>query len=233
MLRKVASSGTNVIVQEFSGKLKHAGVRKIPAEFQHLPVVTNVRNVFEHYVSRYTFRWWAEPKHARKVFYLEKVLEKFPTFPDLSFSEFLDLFNEWSFRRNMPPKKVETLTRYNIGYNSWCLVRLTTNKPLSLIRKVDDMDIETINAQFKRIRFLRTENLNGDLYNLMKEFVAEKEQIGSILNAPPILPKRGGRAFQKATWDSYFGERDTALVKQKDHLYFRLFPDMLPELAGE
>ena len=72
MLRKVASENNGFSIQELPG-LKHSGISKIPEEFRGLPVVINVRNVFEHYVSRYKFEWWARRKHAKSMFNLEKV----------------------------------------------------------------------------------------------------------------------------------------------------------------
>ena len=228
MLRKVASLDNGFNIQEFSGKLKHAGINKIPEEHQHLPVVINVRNVFEHYVSRYTFRWWANPERAKNRFDLEKVLKEFPNFPELSFSEFLRLFNQWSLRRGMPEKKAKTLTKHNIGYNSWVLAQLVTRKTIKWLQSLDEMDESNLNNIFQKIRFLRTENLNAELYELLKEYKISEDKLSSILSAKPILPKKGGRGKQKETWHSYFSRDDVELAKKKDRMYFRLFPDMEP-----
>lgn len=232
MLRKLDPSEDGLRIEELSGKLKHAGINKIPDQHKHLPVIINVRNVFEHYVSRYTFRWWAATEYAKNRFNLQKVLKEFPNFPDLSFSEFLRLFNQWSFRRGMPEKRAEKLTRLNIGNNSWILAQLVTRKPLRWLQSLDEMDTSDINNVFKGVRFLRTENLNSDLYELLKEYGVSEDRLSLILNAKPILPKKGGRGIQKATWQDYFSQADIELVKQKDRMYFKLFPDMYPDIKS-
>jgi hypothetical protein len=228
MLRKIASDTEGFSIQEIPG-LKHAGIKKIPEEYRKLPVVINVRNVFEHYVSRFTFRWWADPEYSKKIFNLEKVKKNFPSFPELTFPEFLRLFNQWSLRRSISNRKVKMLAMYNVGYNSWVLARLATNKPMEIFKEYENLDKDVLNELFLKIRFLRTENLNTDLYGLLRDYGVKEEKISPILKAPPILPKKGGRGKKENTWDTYFTQDEIDLVKQKDRLYFGLFPDMLPE----
>ncbi len=227
MLRKVSSIDKAIYIKELPG-LKHAGIGKIPDEFRHLKVVTNVRNVFEHYVSRYTFGWWADPEHSNKIFKMEKVRDEYPEFPDLSFSQFLRFFNQWHLRGSMAAGRIEQLSKANIGFNSWVLTRLTSKKPAKLIQNIDDMKDDNLHKRFSKIRFLRTENLNSDLHGLLKECGADDKKILPILDAPPILPKKGGRGKKKKTWHKYFNEQDIAFIVEKDRLYFRLFPDMNP-----
>ena len=228
MLRKVSSLDNGFNIQEYSGKLKHAGVRKIPEDYKHLPVVINVRNVFEHYVSRYTFRWWAEPEHCRKRFDMDRVLKDFPGFPDISFTDFLRLFNDWSYLRKMPREKAGKLSGQNIGYNSWTLVRLLIRKPLRLLEGLDEMDDQTLLGEFAGVHFLRTENLNSDLYHFLKEQDLKQEILSTILDSGPILPKKGGRGENRQTWHNYFSRDDVDFVMQTERLYIRLFPDMHP-----
>ena len=227
MLRKVVAENQSLSIYE-PPELKHAGVKKIPEEYRGLPVVINVRNVFEHYVSRYTFGWWAEPEHAEKMFDMGKVLQVFPGFPKLSFSDFLALFNDWSLRRGITEKQADRLAANNMGYNSWVLTRLTRHSPLKILNAIDQLDDTALKNLFSEVRFLRTERLNVDLYDLLKDYGCEEGTIHSILSAPPILPKKGGRGSKKATWDSYFRQEDISSTMEKDRLLFRLFPDMIP-----
>ena len=226
MLKRVASTSKEFTIQELPG-LKHAGVRKIPDEHRHLPILINVRNVFEHYVSRYTFRWWADPGHYQKRFNMEKVRKDFQDFPEIGFAEFLRLINDWSYPRNFPRKKKDKLSRLEIGYNTWTLARLLIKNPVRLLERLDELDDQQLLDEFLKVRFLRTENLNSDLYNLLKGLGLKQEILSPILDSGPILPKKGGRGKGKETWHNYFTQDDIDFVRHKDRLYFRLFPDML------
>ncbi len=232
MLRQVAAQSSQLRIDEPSG-LKHSGVKKIPDEFRKLQIVTNVRNLFEHYVSRYTFRWWADPTHSKQMFHLDEVKKDFPKFPDLSFSEFLRLFNHWPYRRTISSKLAQKLTDQNIGYNSWVLMRLTLNEPSKLPRKLDSMDDKRLAAKFNKIRFLHTETLNTDLCQLLRDYGVDEQYLAPILASAPILPKKGGRGAGKQTWRQYFNDADVAYVSEKDRMYFRLFPGMDPANNAE
>lgn len=225
MLRKIASENNGFSILELPG-LKHAGINKIPEQYRGLPVVMNVRNVFEHYVSRYKFEWWAEPKHAKNMFNLEKVAKVYPSFPKLTFTQFLRLFNDWSLRGRMPEKRVDELTRLNIGLNTWVLARLTTLNPMKLLEKIDQLKDEPLKNNFRNVYFLKTENLNADLYHLLKETGVAEEKINFIMDAPPILPQKGGRGKRELTWKNHFNQEDIDFVMEKDRMYFRLFPDL-------
>ncbi len=228
MLRKIAASSHSLCIQEVQVP-KHSGVRKIPAEFKGLPVAINVRNVFEHYVSRYTFRWWADPQHAQNMFVLDKVLKAYPHFPELSFSEFLRLFNQWDLRLNETPNRVQVLTQNEIGFNSRELVRLSTQDPLQVLQSFDAWGDATLQDFFQGIHFLRTEHLNSELYELLKAYGVQEQELSPLLEAEPILPKKGGRGQKRLTWTEYFCPGDIDFVQKRDRIYFRLFPDMLPD----
>ncbi len=154
MFQRIASESENFTVLELPG-LKHSGTDKIPEEFRNLQIVTNVRNVFEHYVSRYTFRWWADPSQNKRRFKMDRVTDSFPRFPDITFSEFLRLFNGWSFHARAP-KVVNLLAGKNIGYNSWDLIRLCVEKRFQLIKGLGEFNCKTVRNRIKRILFLRT-----------------------------------------------------------------------------
>ena len=228
MLHKIASNNDDFIVEELQG-LKHAGINKIPKAYQDLPVVINIRNVFEHYVSRYKFRWWADPEHSDKMFKRGKVKGIYADFPDLTFSQFLRLFNEWALRR-MPENRVKKLTNLNIGVNSWVLLRLTSKKPLEFVEEFDKLNNETLMKKFEHIHFLKTERLNDDLYSFLKKCGVKDSKISFIQNTPPILPKKGGRGKLEFTWMNYFSKEDIKFVMEKDRLYFRMFPDTMPNI---
>lgn len=227
MLRKIASETDDLRIHEVPVP-KHAGVRSIPPEFQKLPVAINVRNVFEHYVSRYTFRWWAEPKRAQDIFDLDRIEKEYPDFPDLSFTDFLRMFNQWHLRLNESKNRVQILTNQEIGYNSREFIRLSSFDPMRLLENFDALNNQELMEMFKEFHFLRTEKLGYDLYDLLKKYGVNEKCLTSLLDAPPILPKKGGRMKLRPTWPDYFSSEDIDFILRRDRLYFRLFPDMQP-----
>ena len=228
MLRNIAFETDDLNILEVPVP-KHAGVRTIPPEFQRLPIVINVRNVFEHYVSRYTFRWWAEPNRAKNIFDLDKVEREYPGFPDLSFSDFLRMFNQWHLRLNESKNRAQILTNRELGYNSREFIRLSSYDPMKLLETFDALTDQELKEKFKEFHFLRTENLSQDLYNLLKTYGVRENYLTLLLNAQPILPKKGGRGELKQTWPEYFSPEDIDFVLRRDRLYFRLFPYMQPK----
>ncbi len=64
---------------------------------------------------------------------------------------------------------------------------------------------------------------------MLKEYEVDDELIDEVLEAPPILPKKGGRGIKEMTWHKYYSQDDIDFVFEKDRLYFSLFPDMKPK----
>lgn len=211
---------------------KHAGAARIPSGDQGKLILVNVRNVFDHYVSRYSFRWWAEPKHAKNRFDMDAIRRDFPTFPALSFSEFLTLYNVWAYRR--PTKRAgrnATLDSYEIGHNTHTLLRMTQTGVMDLIRCFDDMPDSELASRFANVRFLRTETLNADLACFLEEIGLPAAEIEFVRNSAPILPS-GHRRGPQTHWRAYFTDKDIRFVQHRDRLYFRMFPDMRPAQHG-
>lgn len=238
--------------------LKHAGVRRIPEKFRHLPVVTNRRNVFSHYMSRYYYRWWTVDKRIRKILDIDRVMADYPSFPELSFSEYLRFVNHWPYRLNIKPKLRNLLEEREIGYNTWEFVRLTQKEPTATLRTFDKIPAELLHDQYANMRFLKTESLNEDLVELLIESGIARQETSFILDHRKIIPKpaerRNIRAWlgylssrlprsliappqQRTTdketrWQALYSAADIDFVLRRDRLYFTLFPEMQPVHTG-
>ena len=238
--------------------LKHAGVRRIPEKFRHLPVVTNRRNVFSHYMSRYYYRWWTVDKRTRKILDIDRVMADYPSFPELSFSEYLRFVNHWPYRLNIKPKLRTLLEEREIGYNTWEFVRLTQRKPTATLRTFDKIPTEQLRDQYASMRFLKTESLNEDLVELLVESGIARQETTFILDHRKIIPKPAERknirawlgylssrlprnliapSQQKTTdretrWQALYSASDIDFVLRRDRLYFTLFPEMQPVHTG-
>lgn len=233
-------------------ELKHAGVRRIPEQFRQLPVVTNIRNVFGHYASRYCYRWWAVDKHIKQKYELARVKKDYPSFPNLSFSEYLRFVNHWPYHSNIKPGIRQLLEEKNLGFNTWTFVRLTQNNPIALLREFDDWTDEQLRECVSTIHFLKTESLNKDLVSLLVEsgvsshdieFIMDNKHIlpspaertnirswvGYIASSLPAFSGKSGVPEQNKRWQELFTQDDIDFVLDRDRLYFRLFPEMYPD----
>lgn len=227
-------------------KKKHAGINQIPKEHQHKKVVMNVRNTFDHYVSRYKFGWWAIEKNSSAMFDMDSLIKDYPHFPNLSFSEFMCVFNNWHYRRSKQVARHSSLLiEKEIGYNTWILTKLGLQSPKQFLSEFDEYSNDRLKESFNHIWFLRTERLNDDLVNLLHANGFSYRELKFIQNFDFILPKRGGRAKQRSwleslisksdcrikrdRWQSHFDDAMLRDIIKKDRLYFRLFPDMLPK----
>lgn len=207
---------------------KHGGIGRIPPEARDRPVVVSVRNVFDHYLSRYRFRWWADPDWASSRFHLDRVRRDFPDFPDLSFAEFMAFINGWHYRRRMTGKGIDGLLNdLGIGLNTWELARICHPRHRHLLQRFDGMSDAELRAEFAHVRFLRTESLNHDLPDFLIEQGFAAADVRFIREAPPVLPKFD-RGRDAASPQEGFDDALVRSVMQRDRLYFRLFPDMSP-----
>lgn len=228
MLRKLADKQGRISFYDVPGK-KHSGISRVPPEHRDKKIVINVRNTFDHYVSRYKFGWWGMPENANKMFIMDKVLSDYPHFPDLNFSEFMTLFNSWKYRRHhQARKRAGMLADRKIGYNTWTLLRLSLPNVMRFVNEFDRCSSDQLAHAFSHVRFLRTERLNEELFDFLRGEGHPSEDLHFILDSGIVLPKLGGRA-KSDTWREYFSEKEINEVLECDRLYFRLFPDMLPE----
>jgi hypothetical protein len=205
---------------------KHAGAARIPAEHKDKPRLICVRNVFEHYVSRYFFKWWKDPARVDKIYLMDLVRKDYPHFPDLSFAEYLRFANTWGYRRKIArPKRLAEFDRLAVGFNSFELCRIALPRPGHFLVTADSCPDEDVRRTFERVHFLRTEDLNRSLYEYLLGLGHKSAQLQFILESGIVLPKFGGRA-ETDTWRSYYDQESIDYVTQRDRLYFRLFPEM-------
>jgi hypothetical protein len=87
---------TFLMLQHWDDGLKtynqHGKANDIPPGHQHKPILTTIRNPYDHYVSGYEFRWWAFPREASSTIG-QWLYGTYPHFPDLSFAEYLHMTN--------------------------------------------------------------------------------------------------------------------------------------------
>src|SRR5687767_6163093 len=70
---------------------KHAACSEVPEEHRGKPIISNLRNPYERYVSQYRFGWWR--MHPDLYCGIEEMRELYPHYPEISFAEFVHLAN--------------------------------------------------------------------------------------------------------------------------------------------
>jgi len=204
---------------------QHGGVWQIPWEFRNLPVVMNVRNPLDRKVSRYHFRWYA--KHP--VAPVDAIREQFPTFPDLTFAEYLAYCRRFKPSKNLA--KAESKTP-DVGFETLDFIRMFFRQPKHVVRRLDDAFVESgafmefVPAAF---HLLRTERLNADLANCLSKLGYAGEEVAFIREKGKIQPKEGTRREETDTWRSHYTPELYDKVVHEE----RLLISMLKQLGVE
>jgi hypothetical protein len=246
MLKKVAPLRHDLQIRELK-HLKHAGVRIIPREFRERPIVTTVRHPMAHYVSRYHFAGWERklPTEIRASL----IRERYPAFPNLTFSEFLRLCNDWDVILPSNSKLKRTLMNGRIGSETRALLGLIEQNPADFLRNMDALSDEGLARNFQHVKFLKTETLNQDLHDFLLSIGFEPARIAFILEQERILPRRKlpiDRRLRhivrdlgkKQDWRNYYIDEELRWVGDFERFFFRLFPNSYnrlgygPEISG-
>jgi hypothetical protein len=199
---------------------KHDPCSAIPPAYRHLPIVSSYRNPYALVVSHYRFAWWRRRFEAE---YAAAIAKRFPSWPDLSFEEFLEMSQAF-FERPVP---ADSPRADEIGFLSRRWFRFFLKDP-SRTPAVDDVYLRE--RQFERdahpVRFLRTENLNRDLHACLLDLGYPKERIECVLTAEKVRPKTGGAEKPAdAPWQSLYTPKLVELVRRRERLLFALFPE--------
>ncbi|MFA5114044.1 MAG: hypothetical protein WC529_07115 [Candidatus Margulisiibacteriota bacterium] len=200
-LKRIDGAGVNNV---------HGTCEQIPAEDRPKPIVSCIRNPFDRYVSTYEFRNWVQ-QPAR---FLPEIKERFPRFPDLTFAEYVEFINIYDIRSRTDH---ELLTA-DIGMISYAFIQFFARDPRRAIRELGEADLG-----LAAVTFLRTEDLNRQLYEYLQKMDYNDEDIRFILaeERSNATPARQG----KAGWRQYYDRKLYEQVRQKESLLFKLFPE--------
>lgn len=206
---------------------KHGTCSDIPASHAGKPIVATLRNPYERYVSQYRFGWWR--LHPERYCGEAEMRRLFPHYPDLAFSEFLELANSRFLNcfagrptgfenRRLPPED-------RLGWQTEQFVRFFFRHPRRTFARIDDDYIA--GGRFDRdrfaVRFLAVEDLNRQLFDFLADIGHDPADLEPILTAERVLPAEGGRP-EGDRWQSYYTREDLELVRRRERLLFAMFP---------
>ncbi len=199
---------------------QHDTCNMIPLEFQKLPKVSTVRNPFDRYVSIYEFRHWERYPLVEK----EIIKKNFPSFPNLTFHEFMEMQN------GLFLDKVTGGRKFNIemGFLTWQFILYFFKNPEIVFEKLNENYFESGDYKIDMydVHFLKTNRLNQGLYELLISFGYNQIDAEFILKEQKVLPLGLGRT-EDQNWQKYYDDELYKAVKFKDRLLFKIFPEFL------
>jgi hypothetical protein len=220
----------------------HGTCAEIPLGFRSRTILATVRNPLETYVSLYLFEWWKRPEyHARYERSIPDFSRRFPSFPDLSFDEYMELLHAECVlpadRRLDDDGALGFLTERFVRYY-FRVGRRARNLERTL-RSLHAATIESgdFGGEMFPVRFIHTSQLNDKLRAFLLEVGYEAEDLEflrTLAHVRPIGGKRLGFSDRAASaeWPRYYTPERAAATRRRDRLIFSLFPELSEEAAA-
>ena len=214
---------------------KHGTCRDIPASHRNLPIVSALRNPFDRYVSQYEYGWWR--RHVEGV-PIERLRALQPTYPDLSFAEFVELATEHftTLVSPLPPGD-------RPGFHTEQLCRFYFRDPQEAFARMDEVYIASgaYQEDMFPVEYLRTENLTEDLCGFLERAGYQRKDIAAVRRMRPVYPPRVRRSpldhllryrprRRGAEWQGRYTPQLRELVRHRERFLLCLFPDL--DVAG-
>ena len=214
---------------------KHGAFGEIPEEHRAKQIVATVRNPFDYYASQYKFGYWInrddDPTNHWDV---EKMRCRFPSYPNLSFEQYIDGTLESTYSNNND-RLAEIKNQLGLGPLTVTMLRYSVADPVEFLEPLLlKRDTRMLKQQVGRIRFLHTESLNRETYQWFLELGVPPEVAEPVLSKPRVQPlntpdgvalPNGAGQPRDLHWLHYFTERSREAVIRREWLFFELFPE--------
>jgi hypothetical protein len=198
--------------------LKHGTYSQVPPPHREKTVLATVRGPYEMYVSQYEFGWWRRREMRRYFAAVPEFGRRFPRFPDLSFPEFVEL---WDAAMGDPDED-------GGGRGAWTrqFIRFYFREPEQALSWPDDVlrDPDARRAAMPRIHFVRTDGVREGLHGFLLEQGYRADDVRFVREMGKVLPGKGRGDGQR--WERYY----TPELKERVRRRERMLLEMLPEL---
>ena len=215
-------------VQGFNFKNVHGTCHEIPDEHSHKPILTTIRNPYDRWVSHYKFGWWkTHIEEDFEFFTVKEIKGKYPNFPDLDFTEYINLWNLIWLPEKL--KKLDLQINESFGIETFNFVKFFFKKPEDVLSEISQdyqgyVSSKRYKADIFKVHFVNTDRLNLGLYNFLLDIGWESKEIAFILHLKKICPKEGGRT-EDQTWEKYYTHELKSTIRRKEKLLFDFFPE--------
>jgi len=202
-------------------KDQHGTLRQIPAYHKDKPILSITRNPIARYESLYKFRWWEKYPPAD----ITVIREKYPHFPDLSFSEYYEMIHDFGKQNRLSGIR----PNIDLGIHTIQFIQFYFEDPESVLRRIDEeyIDNEQYLEDMGAIRFIHQESLRSELKAFLREngfrendlaFIESMERI-NVTDETQVSSNRKELSIDD-------GVRNRII--KRDGLLFKLFPEYLP-----
>lgn len=203
---------------------KHFGCGFIPEPHRGKKILATVRNPLDWYVSQYEFGWWKRRNMKKHFEKLPNFKRDYPDFPEIDFAAFVKLSNQ-AFEVHLDcPKEVWS----QFGMRTRAFADFYFKEPGRALMKMLDEKYISSGAYradlYENLQFIRTKNLNQNLYDFLLQSGYDKEDADFILEMKKVLPLGKGRTKEQK-WGNYYTPELKDEIRQKERVLFQIFPE--------
>lgn len=212
---------------------QHECYTDLAPEYRDRPVLSTIRDPFDWYVSLYEFGWWKT--HPGTLFDDARMADLYPSYPDLSFPEFIGAITDFrpgvlhpvGINRSSPGPFADA----DVGYYTYLFVFSLFADPAGVLGQpgLRDRD-DPAWGEMPRTRFVTTCNLNRGLHEFLLEMGYGADEVAFV----PTLGRVNQTETRKAsagTWAEYYTPEMLSMIRRKDRLIFGMFPQFDPDRA--
>ncbi len=196
---------------------KHGKRCDIPRQWRDLPVIGCVRHPHDWYVSNYRFGWWRKRPESYPG------LARHPSYPNLSFTEYLEASNHEWVRKYFPDSEDTGIGRFTLLFLHWFSNDFSADL---MALKNGSFNLERMRQSVAGVRFLHTDSLNQDLGILLEDYGFSRDVATKVRDSDRILP-HGSERKSEETWNLFYTPRELADGYERDRWIFQLFPRFL------
>jgi len=195
---------------------QHGSRHQIPAGHEDKPVFSVVRHPLDRLVSQFALAFWSQGNDVAPV---AELRSRFPSYPKLSFGEFLDYHGSFAFEDVRQGAELMA----HMGTETLHFVRFYARDPAAALAELTDEAIENDAAGFSEgVRFLRNESLAADLRAILAEVGFDQDKTRFIEGK---AHSNAARSRRGRTWREYFSPDEESAFRVRERLLFRLFPE--------
>ncbi|WP_086933453.1 sulfotransferase family 2 domain-containing protein [Agarilytica rhodophyticola] len=210
---------------------KHATCDEIPEHELTKPILSVFRSPFDRYVSQYHYGWWKT--HPEEYCKIDKVVEKYPHYPEISFYDFVHIANDFFTNTHQGKENGYINTKLSnedkMGWHTEQFVRFFCHKSRQAFADIDEIQLKKgkhLKDEYS-VHFLHTDRLNSDLADFLVQFDIDETILNNVLVHKPVLPNEAFELREKSDAFSYFNEDLKNFVTQREQFLFHRFPQYM------
>lgn len=201
---------------------RHGTWRDIPEQHRHKTIASVVRNPFTRYTSYYLYQTRMR-KNLLPVADIELLRKHYPTYPELSFSEYYDMM-----QRFQPQKLLQGVQpSIELGAQTVEFIHFYFKDPAEVFAKIDNSYIESgdFREDMADVEFLHQEDLTREFTHFLGRmgYSNAESEIAQNLKRQNVSDR--SKSEQSAV--QFYTDELKQRVLEQDALLFKLFPEYL------